>query len=263
MSMYTPRYGYPDEICYSTPNRTFGGVAIGIILFGLADYPIPVGCLENAGSFKYPVHFRDIPAATTVNVVKPGANSEVLEQIIGAAKEFEKQGCRAVIGGCGYFANYLPEVREQVNLPVYMSSLQQLPMIFTSLPKNKKIGVICADATVLPKAAALANIGLTEEQKARLVIDGGNVSDMPEMNEQILKITGQFNPRKFELEVTDVAKKMKEREPDIAAFLMECSMYPMCSASVQEATRLPVYDFITMIDWVESAVVQKPYYGYF
>jgi hypothetical protein len=37
---------------------------------------------------------------------------------------------------------------------------------------------------------------------------------------------------------------------------------PPFSWSVQNATGLPVFDFITMIKWIHSAVVQQPYHGF-
>jgi len=50
--------------------------------------------------------------------------------------------------------------------------------------------------------------------------------------------------------------------PDIGAILLECSDMPPYSADVQRAVNLPVFDFITMINWVHHSVAQRPYYGY-
>jgi hypothetical protein len=38
------------------------------------------------------------------SVVSPEPDNDVLEQLIIAGREMEEQGCRAVIGACGYFA---------------------------------------------------------------------------------------------------------------------------------------------------------------
>jgi hypothetical protein len=37
---------------------------------------------------------------------------------------------------------------------------------------------------------------------------------------------------------------------------------PPFSWAVQNATGLPVFDFITLINWIHSAVVQQPYHGF-
>ena len=49
---------------------------------------------------------------------------------------------------------------------------------------------------------------------------------------------------------------------DLAAILLECSDMPPYAAAVQEATQLPVFDFITLIRWLRSGVAQRPYSGW-
>lgn len=260
--MYVPSYEYPDYKVPNEPGRCFGGVAIGIILFGVAGYTLPPGSLENATSFKYPVHYKAIPAASIANVVQPTAKNEVLEQVIEAGNFLVSQGCRAIVGGCGYFANYLPQIKEAVKAPCFMSSLMQLPLILNSLPPSKKVGIICANGEVLPKADALKFCGISDADRSRLVIEGGVVSDIPEMTDEILQDSGGYNPKKLEREVVATAKKMVKKDPSIGAFLLECTLYPPCSYAVQKAVRMPVFDFITMVDWIQSGVVKQPFYGF-
>ncbi len=66
----------------------------------------------------------------------------------------------------------------------------------------------------------------------------------------------------MEKEVVEAALELIERDPSVKAILLECSMLPPYSKAVQEATGLPVFDFITMIDHVYSSVVQRRYDGY-
>ncbi len=259
--MYVPSFEYPDRRVENQEGRCFGGVAIGIILFGVAGYALPPGTVENATTFKYPVYFKTIPAAVTENVVAPEPNPEVMEQFIGAGREMIQQGCRAIVGGCGYFANYLPEIKEALGVPCFLSSLMQLPLILNSLSPRRKIGIICANSEVLPKAKALANCGISD--RSRLVIRGGGLpGTLPEMTNEILKNTGGYNPKKLEREVVALAEDMVKEDPDIGAFLLECTLYPAISYAVQRSVKMPVYDFVTLIDWAYSAVVQRAYYGY-
>jgi hypothetical protein len=58
-------------------------------------------------------------------------------------------------------------------------------------------------------------------------------------------------------EVVQAAKEIISDHPEIRSLLLECSMLPPYSEGVQQATGLPVYDFLTMIDYVYSAVVKK------
>ena len=63
-------------------------------------------------------------------------------------------------------------------------------------------------------------------------------------------------------EVVEAAVSLIEENDNIGAILLECSDMPPYAADVQAATQLPVFDFITLIKWLHSAVAQKPYCGW-
>ena len=260
--MYVYQVANADKEIPNASGRYVAGIPIGVILFGVAGYTLPPGTVENATTYKYPVHFMGIPAAITENVVNPEPHPEVLKQLVNAGKFMQSQGVRAIVGACGYFGNYLPAVKKQLDVPCFFSSLMQLPVILNSISENKKVGVICANSEILPKSNVLKNCGITKENLSRLVIRGGGGEEIPEMTNKILKNTGSYNPKQLEREVVDVAVDMVKKDPDISALMLECTLYPAISYAVQEALHMPVCDFMTMIDWVHSAVVQKPYYGY-
>ena len=66
----------------------------------------------------------------------------------------------------------------------------------------------------------------------------------------------------IENEVVSVAKEMVEEDPKVKAILLECSALPPYGAAVQETVNLPVFDFITMINYVYSAIVKKKFKGF-
>ena len=247
----------PDRDIYVNEGQFLSGVAIGIILFGKTGYAMPPGSVENAGTFKYPVYYRAIPAACVDRVVSPEIDNEVLDQLIDAGREIEAQGCRAVIGACGYFANYLPMVRKVLKIPCFFSSIMQVPMIRCSMNPEKKIGIICADGRVLSSAPVLENCGVYDQSK--IVISGAEV--LPEM-QKILKGEGYYNPAVLENGLVRLAKKMVEEHNDINAILLECTLFPTHAAAIQKALSMPVFDFSTLIDWVHSAVCRMPFCGY-
>jgi len=255
--MYTYTETLRDEEVYAKEGQFVGGVAIGIILFGQTGYALPPGSVENATTFRYPVVFRAIPAASVERVVSPRLDPEVLNQLIATGMEMEKQGCRAIVGACGYFGNYLPEVTKHLSVPCFFSSIMQVPIILRSMRPGKKVGIICADGRVLSSAPVLKNCGV--DDPSSVVIVGAEV--LPEM-QKILRGAGSYNPYRLEQGVVELAKDMVREDPEVGAVLLECTLFPTHAHAVQNAVRLPVYDFSTMIDWVYSAVVRRPFAGY-
>ena len=256
--MYTYSSHLKDETHPAGEDQFVAGVALGILLFGKTGYSLPPGSVENATTFNFPVYFKGIEAASVESVVSPDLDAGVLEQLIAAGKEMQNQGCRAIIGACGYFANYLPEVKKVLDVPCFFSSLMQVPLILCSMADDRKLGILCADGRVLSSAPVLANCGVQEP--SRLVISGAEV--LPEM-QRILDGAGGYNPMELERGLVGLAEQMIDENPDVGAFLLECTLFPTHARAVQEAVRLPVYDFTTLINWVYSAVVRRSFSGYF
>lgn len=255
--MYTYTQHLRDEEVYSLEGQVVGGAAIGIILFGKAGYALPPGSVENATSFKYPVLYTAIEAASVDTVVSSDLDPMVLSQLIEAGKYLERQGCRAIIGACGYFANYLPQVVKELDTPCFFSSLMQVPLILRSMKPGKKVGVLCANGAVLSGAPVLKNCGV--EDPSQVIISGAEV--LPEM-QKILAGKGHYNVYRLENGLIELAVNLVENHPDMGAILLECTLFPTHARAVQEAVHLPVYDFVTLIDWVHSAVIRRPFYGY-
>jgi hypothetical protein len=255
--MYTYTSHLKDEEVHSIEGQVVGGVAIGIILFGQAGYAMPPGSVENATSFNYPVHYTAIDAASVESVVSPDLDPAVLSQLIEAGKYLQRQGCRAIIGACGFFGNYLPQVVAELDVPCFFSSLMQVPLILNALKPDQKVGVLTANGEVLNGAPVLKNCGI--EDPSRVVISGAEV--LPEM-QKILAGEGHYNVYQLEQGLVQLARNLVEDDSQIGAMLLECTLFPTHGRAVQDAVRLPVYDFVTLIDWVYSAVVRRRFPGY-
>ena len=74
--------------------------------------------------------------------------------------------------------------------------------------------------------------------------------------------TGVLDAGAVEKEVVAAACRMVERDERIKAVLLECSLLPPYAAAVRHAVSLPVFDYVTMIDFVFNAVVKKTYAGF-
>ena len=84
---------------------------------------------------------------------------------------------------------------------------------------------------------------------------------LPEFD-NILQCTGRLNSRKLEAELIGLARNFVAEHPEIGSLLLQCSDLPPYAWAIQDAVGLPVYDMVTLIDWVRSAVVRKPFTGF-
>jgi hypothetical protein len=232
-------------------NAEAAGYAVGILLL---DYkgPFVPGDVGNASSYDYPVLFRTVPNATSARVF--AGDPELEAALIEAAKALEAQGVKGISSDCGYFINYQDAVAKAVKVPVYLSSLLQLPFISACIGRKRPIGVICANATALGNRV-LEMTGLGAERE--VFIKG--MRDEPIFGSSVTGDCVQHDPDAIEAEVVGVARRMLRERPELGAFLIECSMLPPYAKAVQDATGLPVFDFPTMIDYHEGAAHRRSY----
>lgn len=235
---------------FGVPPRYSSGHVLGIIAVDLG-YPKVPGNVANATTFNFPVLYEKV--SFEIEQLFAGDVS-IKAQVIDAAKRLEAEGVRAIIGACGYFAHFQKDVAAAVEIPVFMSSLCQLPAIKTWLSTGKKIAVFAADGASITDDF-LAQVNTNTDQL--LVV---NVGDMPTFT-PIRWGKGALDNGALEDDLCRLAQKTCREYPDVEAILLECSDLPPYAAAIQRATGLPVFDFITLANWVKSSVVQTPYYG--
>ena len=231
------------------------GYCVGILLQDYHCAFIP-GDVGNATTYDYPVLYRSVPGAIGARLLR--GDPELETDVIEAAKDLEAQGVKGISSDCGFFMNYQDAVAAAVKVPVFLSSLLQIPFVSTFLGKHLAIGVITADSTALTNRL-LSESGVDGNRK--IVVHG--LQDEPEFKTNLLGEGDTLDTDKIESETVNAARRMQEENPDLGAIVMECSMLPPYSKSVQAATGLPVYDFINMIDYFQRGTHQKDYHGYY
>jgi len=238
-------------IIHAKQGQTSYGEAIGILLLDTFT-PFIQGDVGNAATFPYPVRYQRVEGFTVARAL--GKAGSVLEPLIEAAVSLEREGVRAITGDCGYMILHQQEVARRVSVPVFLSSLLQLPFILSILPPEKKAGVLCASSESLD-AAPLSAAGIHDS--GRLAIHG--MQDYPAFNDTFIRETGTLDTEKVRREMADAARSLIADHPDTGAILLECSCLPPYAAAVHDATGLPVFDYITMINHVHNAVVPNRY----
>lgn len=244
----------PDDIyqTHSVPASYSAGHPIGIIAVDLV-YPKLPGNVANATTYDFPVLYKKVNF--DIELLFAGA-SEIEAEIIDAAKELEADGVRAIIGACGYFAHFQRQVAEAVDVPVFLSSLCQIPIIKLGLKSSQKIAVF---------AASGENLNDTLLQKVGVDLNDCVIQNIGNLESFAPIRWGktQLDNGRLTKDLMEVAQKLVSERPEIGAILLECSDLPPYASDIQRATGLPVFDFITLINWVKQAVVQRRYFGYF
>jgi len=245
---------YKDQRIYAEYKQAVAGYPLGIIGVEIF-FPILPGNVCNAWTYDFPVRVKMVEGATVERMFKN--DPTLLDEFKAAGDELIADGCRAITGACGYFANFQKELAEHFSVPTAMSSLLQVPWIKSTLKKDEKIGVICANGSAL-SSHTLKSVGIEDESV--LVVRG--LEDTKEFGPLVAMQGNSFNPDILGQEIVEKALDMCKTE-NIGAILLECSDLPPFAHLVQKATNLPVFDYISLHHWMYRAVCQRPYTGFF
>ena len=240
---------------YRARNADTYGHAVGILLL---DYRAPFipGDVGNATSYGYPVLFKLVKGLTLERVLAGDPACEA--SIVAAARELEDFGVRGISSDCGFLVQYQDAVRRAVKVPVFMSSLLQIPFLAQAFEPGRAIGCITATRQKLGnRVLELAGV----RSEINVVIRG--MEDLPHFKEAVLNERGDLDSDLLEAETVACARELQERHPDMGAILLECSMLPPYARAVQDDTGLPVFDFLTMIDYFYAGTHRKAYRGYY
>lgn len=243
------------HVCY--------GMGLGIILLNDA-YPGFPGDVRNPSAFPYPIQYEIAEGVTNKTLVYDKNPGQCREAVIRAARKLESLGCRAVAAECGYFAFFQKDVADQVDIPVFMSSLLQVPFIQQVIGPKKKVGIICAQHQYLSEQH-LMNVGIDPD--SNYVIAGAqdeygvtefdnlwNPNKRPEVPEAYYD--------KAEEQMVNCARRFVDKNPDIGAIMLECTGMQPFARAVQREVELPVFSWGTLLDYAYSVVNHRDYYGH-
>lgn len=206
------------------------------------------GNILNPVTFDFPLRIERVKGANYKTVVE-SPDPSVLENMINAARFLEREGIKAVSTSCGFNAFFQEKLAAAVNIPVFASSLIQVPMVHRSLGREQAIGIITAEKRYLTREH-FANTGISECIPLRIA-EVAKVGEFAELrnNPNYLPDTDLFVQQ-----VTDVARKLVADNPDIGAVVLECTDLPPCSAVIRKLTGLPVFDIVTLLKLVHNAI---------
>jgi aspartate/glutamate racemase len=232
--------------------QSWYGESIGILILDAA-YPCIPGNVGNATTFLFPVRYQEVRGASLERLINR-ADPSLAESFVEAAIELRNRGVKAITGACGFMAFFQREVARAVDIPVFLSSLMQVPFIHAI--SGRPVGIITANAARLTTRHFEA-IGVA----STIPVVIGDMYEKREFREAILEEKGTLDSDQIEREAVEVAMDLKRRNEDVGAILLECSDLPPYAHAIQAATQLPVFDFTTMINYVHAALLPRRYAG--
>jgi len=244
-------------------NHPCYGMGLGIIVLDDA-YPGFPGDVRNASAFPYPIQYEIAEGVDNDTLVWKEDKSPCLEPIKRAAKRLEQIGCRAIAAECGYFAYFQKDIAGYVDIPVFMSSLLQVPFIQQLIGPQKSVGIVCAQKRFLTDTH-LQNVSIDPD--SNIIIAGAlDEYDCPEF-------TNLWDPEKrpecpesyydkAEEDMIRVCSEFCGAHSDIGALMLECTGMQPFARAVQRVVDLPVFSWGTLLDYAYSVVVHRDYYGH-
>ncbi len=69
------------------------------------------------------------------------------------------------------------------------------------------------------------------------------------------------DPARLRQDVLEAGERLLGRESNIGAFVLECTNMPPYAAALADRFDLPVFDVVTMVEWLAQAVSPRRYTG--
>ena len=215
-------------------------------------FPKPPGQLRNPLTFDFPVVCRVLRGVGAKEILS--STSAQLETLfVDAARELERDGVKAIAGSCGFMARFQSQIAAELHVPVFLSSLLQLPLVRLIHGEKAEIGVLTASSQALTPAH-FANCATPMESVHIRGMEGN-----PEFWETIIEgKRHDFDMERLEAEIVGSAAAFA-REKALDALVLECTDLSAFSAPIQRAINLPVYDINSLVEYAYYAVCRKDY----
>ena len=213
---------------------------IGILMLD-SNIPRPAGDIGNKDTFPFPVIHKTVKNATISNVILAKASyEELLQPFLQAAKELQEEGCSAITTSCGFLAAYQEVLAAAVSIPVFTSSLLQIPMAYAMT--GRTVGILASSTAVEPLVKNMAQ-GIPTALKGMddSVCFAAMKTKHPYYDQSVMK-----------QEVLTAVGALIHEHPEIGSLVIECANLPPYAKAIQDTYGLPVFDIVTLTNFVQN-----------
>lgn len=225
------------------------GQAIGILMLD-THFPRIEGDIGNALTYSFPVKYKKVKNATTNQIVLECATG-LLDRFINAAQELEKEGVNAITTSCGFLSIYQKELSAAVDVPVFTSSLIQVPMIYRMLKASQKVGIITANGKTLTEKH-FNGVGWSAQEISIAIAGMENSNEFSEIFVHGTRTV--MDVENVTKEILNVGKDLIKRYPNTGAIVLECTNMSPFRQALQKQLSVPIFDIVTLIKMVYSSI---------
>jgi hypothetical protein len=242
---------YDDRDVILPAGKRIYGVTIGIAIMD-RRFPRPVGDIGHPGTFAFPVIYDVVHGVKRMPFLTIEQVENCYAPLLESCKRLCDQGASAIMTTCGFAAVFQRRLASDLPVLFAASSLIQIPTALQMIAPGKRLGVLAANGGGLTPRH-LEETGITPEQAKRLVTIGLDRS--PTWTSAILETTGRqsLDVGALRREIVALCLDAVKQDPSIGGFVAEAANVGVYSPAVQAATNLPVWDAVTLIDWMYLA----------
>lgn len=233
------------------PGRRVYGVTIGLAIMD-RRFARPVGDAGNARSFDFPVLYDVVHGLRRLPFMSEQESEERYPLLLDSCQRLVDMGATAVSTTCGFASIYQDRLAQDLSAPVATSSLLQVPTALRLIPADAGLAIIAANAEGVT-ARHLQGAGITDNDHGRLHIVGLQESEA--WRAAVLS-ESEHAPLRTDVlssEVIRLCEEARAKHPDIRGFVAEMANLGPYSRALQKATGLPVWDTISLVNWLYQA----------
>lgn len=244
-------------------NHKCYGMGLGIMI--LDDvYPGFPGDVRNASAYPFPIQYEIVEGVDIKLLVHAKDKSPCIAPLKRTAAKLQSMGCRAIAAECGYFSYFQKEIRDHVDVPLFMSSLLQVPWAQQIIGSNKVVGILASNKSALTDKH-LENAGILPGSNYVIggAMDDGRCPEFDHIWTNGLRTDPPaINYEPAEKEFLTVAQGFFEQHPNMGAMVLECTGFPPFARALQAKIDIPVFSWGTLLDYAYSVAVHRNYYGH-
>lgn len=222
---------------------------VGIIMLD-TRFPRIKGDIGNPHTFDFPVLFKTVKEANPENIVLH-PDEKLITPFIDAGLELVDRGACLITTSCGFLALFHQELSAALPVPVYTSSLLQIPLAQSILKPGQSVAVITAHKP---------SLGTSHFDAIRINPDKIPIIGMetaPEFSSVFLNGKTTLEKDRCALEMRAITRQLLTDHPEIGAIVLECTNMPPYADIVRQTSRVPVFDITTLLNFAYTTLVSR------